>query len=112
MEPGVQRLYAIVDVENLAVTVELLLDRLFDDGLFIGPDMRGDRKPARGRGLDNRELAHSGQGKRERSGNRRGRQGQDIQMRPELFDLLLVFDAEAMLLINDQKSQVLKHNAL
>ena len=73
MKPVVQRLHPVVDVENLAVTVELHLDRLFDDGLFIGPDVRRDRKSARRRGLDNRELAHSGQGKRERSGNRRGR---------------------------------------
>src|SRR5258708_38372609 len=40
MEPTIERLHAVVHIEYLAFTIQLLLNRFLDHNVFIRPDMR------------------------------------------------------------------------
>ncbi|MBA7709759.1 hypothetical protein ES703_118682 [subsurface metagenome] len=57
-------------------------------------------------------FADTGQGKMQRTGNRSGGQAQDINTGFKLLDALFLFDAKALLLVNNKQSQALEGNVI
>ena len=65
-----------------------------------------------GRLLDGAHVADAGHGHVQRPGNRRGREGQGVHLPGHLTQTLLVRDAEALLLVDDEQTQVFELHAL
>ena len=63
-------------------------------------------------GLDRAHVARAGEGEIKRARDRRGGEGEDIDETEELFELLLLFHAESLLLIDDNEAEVLKFHVL
>ena len=72
----------------------------------IRSDVRDDRQAFLGRRIDGRDVAHAGQRHVQRARDGRGGQGQHIHLGAHLLERLLVRHPEALLLIDDQQSQV------
>ena len=103
----VQRLDPVVEEEDLAVAADLALDRLRDQLLVVGADVGADRPPALGRRLDHRDVAQAGEAHLQRARDRRRRQREHVHPQLELAQQLLLLDAEALLLVDDQEAEVL-----
>src|SRR5439155_5191050 len=67
----VDRLDAVVQVEDLAAALELALDRPAHEVVVVVADIGVDRATALGRGLDHRDVAKAGERHLERARNRR-----------------------------------------
>ena len=104
----VDRLHPVVDDEDLAVAQQLAADR--GGHLLVLPraDVGQHRVPLLGRGEDRRHLADAGQAHLQRARDRGGRHRQDVDRRPHALQVLLVLDAEALLLVDDHQAEVLE----
>ncbi len=103
---------AVVDVEALAAARELARHRLADD-LVVPPRDDGAHGAAIDRRRrDEREIAQAGDGHLQRARDGRRGQRQDVDLRADLLDALLVRDAEALLLVDDEQAQVLEVHVL
>ena len=109
---GLDRLDPVVDVEDLAAAVELAQDRVPDEAGGGLRDPRLDGQPVLGRGLDDAEVADPGEGEVERAGDRGGREGEHVDRAPELLEALLGGNAEALLLVDDDETQVAEADVL
>ena len=103
---------AVVEEEDLAVSRELLPDRVGDHPFVELQDVGLHRQPVLRRGVDDRQVPNPDERQVERPGDGGRRQGQDVDERPEFFELLLVADAEALLLVDDDQPQVLERDVL
>ncbi len=74
---------AVVDEIDLAVAVELAVDGPLDDFAVEPGDAGLDRLAVGRRGLEVGDVADSQQAHVQGAGNRRGREGQDVDGRPE-----------------------------
>ena len=72
-----------------------------EDGLAVG-----------GRRLDERQVADAGQAHLQRPGDGRGRHREHVDVGLELLDALLVLDAEALLLVDHQETEILELDPL
>ena len=108
----VEALDAVVDVEDLAAARELTLDRLADQRVVGLRRDRPDRAAIHRRRRDDAHVAQPAHGELERPWNRRGRQREDVDVRLELLQALLVRHAEALLLVDDEKPEVLEVHVL
>jgi len=99
-----------VDVERLTLAGQLAPDRRPDLAGVEGSGEGEDRVTLLGRGGDDAHLADPGdrhlQGARDRGGAHR----QHIDVEPQLLQRLLVFDPEALLLVDDHQTQVLERD--
>ena len=105
---GRQFLNLVVKEENLSSTVEFVVDDalyliLVEEDYF---SLCGN--PVRGRGVDDRKIPCTQKRKLESPRNRCRSQRQHIHVFLHLLDLFLVGHAKALLLVNDQKTQILK----
>ena len=98
----------VVEEEHLAAAFHLAADGIADDAFVVGADGGGDRHPVRRRGVDGGHVARAHQRHVERARDRRGGQSQHVHLAEELFELFLVGDAEALLLIDDDEAEVLE----
>jgi hypothetical protein len=73
-------------------------------------DERLDRKPPLRRRGDHREIADAFERHRERARDRRRGQRQHVDFRAQLLQLLLLPHAEPVLLVDDDKAQILEHD--
>ncbi len=64
------------------------------------------------RRLDHADVAYPGQPHIQCAGDRRGSQRQHIDLCAQLFEVFLVGDTKALLLVDDHKPQVLKGDIL
>src|SRR3954470_17241963 len=103
----VDRLDAVVDEERLAAARLLALQRLADELLVVLADVGLHRAPALGRRLDDADVAHPGQRHLQRARDRRGAHRDDVDLELELSEQLLLLDAEALLLVDDDQADVL-----
>ena len=55
---------------------------------------------------DQREFAHAGHGELQRTRNRRGGQREHVNVALDLLEPLLVLDAEMLLLVDDQQTEI------
>ena len=101
-------LHPVVHEEHLALAEQLTADRLGDRPLVVLADVGEDRLALARRRVEQRQVADAGQAHLERARDRRGRQGQHVDVRLEALDRLLVADPEALLLVDDQQSEVLE----
>ncbi|EPJ40697.1 putative Transcription-repair-coupling factor [Streptomyces afghaniensis 772] len=110
-QPGggpVDRLDAVVDVEDLALAQQLAADGGADLLLLVGADEGQHRVPLLRRCRDRGHLADAGHRHLQRPGDRGGGHGQHVDVGAELLQLLLVLDAEALFLVDDDQAQVLE----
>ena len=109
MQPGpgpLHRLHPIMDKVDLAASSELPEDG-FSNQLVVGADDLCANGQAAGRGrVDDREIPHARHGHLQGAGNRRGGERQDVDLRAQLFQPFLVFDAEPLFLIDDHQTEI------
>src|SRR4051794_11452204 len=103
----VDRLDAVVDEERLAVALLLPDQRLLDEVLVVLADVGLHRPAALGRGLDDADVAHAGERHLQRARDRRRAHRDDVDLQLELAQELLLLDAEALLLVDDDEPDVL-----
>ncbi len=99
--------HAVVHEENLAVAQQLAPDRGTDLLLVVRADVGQHGVPLLRRGEDGRHLPDARHAHLQRPRNRGRRHGQHVHMRPQGLDVLLVLDAEALLLVDDHQTQIL-----
>ena len=81
--------------------------RAADELLVVLADVGLDRPPSLGRGLDHADVAHPGQRHLQRARDRRGAHRDHVDPQLQLAQQLLLLDAEALLLVDDQQPEVL-----
>ena len=106
------RLHAVVDEEDLPAARELAPDRRREEPLVERTDERPHGTAVGRRRLDDRQVADARQRHLERARDRRRRQRQDVDVDAHLAQLLLLRDAEAVLLVDDQQPEVLEPDVL
>ena len=99
---------AVVEEEDLAAALQFAADGVADDALVVGADGGGDRDPVRRRGVDGGHVARAHQRHVERARDRRGGEGEHIDLAEEFLELLLVRHAEALLLVDDDEAEILE----
>ena len=107
-QPGrrpVDRLDPVVDVEDLALAQQLAADRRADLLLLVRADEGQHRVALLRRGGDRRHLADAGDRHLQGARDRRRRHGQHVDVGAQLLQLLLVLDAEALLLVDDDQAR-------
>ena len=102
------RLDAVVEEERLPTALVLALERVLDELLVELADVGTDRAATLGRGLDHRDVAQAGERHVQRARDRRRRQREHVDLEPELPQQLLLRDAEALLLVDDDEPEVLR----
>ena len=102
------RLDAVVEVERLAVAAELAFERLHDQLLVVLADVGADRAAAFRRRLDHRDVAQARERHVQRARDRRRAQREHVDLEPELAQQLLLRDAEALLLVDDDEAEILR----
>ena len=107
----VDRADPVVDVEGLPVAQQLAAQRRGDLLVVVRPDVGQHRVALLGRGQDRRHLADAGQAHLQRAGNRGGAHRQHVDVGAHRLDVLLVLDAEALLLVDDHQAEVLPPHA-
>ena len=104
----VDRLDPVVDVEDLALAQQFAADGGADLLLVVGADEGQDRVPLLRRREDRRHLADAGDRHLQRARDRRRGHRQHVDVGAQLLQLLLVLDAEALLLVDDDQAEVLE----
>ena len=102
------RLDPVVQVEGLAAALDLALERGPDQLLVVLADRRPDRAPALRRRLDDRDVAQAGERHVQRARDRRGGQREHVDLEPQRAQELLLRDAEALLLVEDDEAELLR----
>ena len=102
--------HVIIEVVNLAAAQYLTQDRLADHQRVIFADEGFDRQTAGGRSGNDRQIAHTAHRHIQRTRNRRGGQGQDIDVGAHRLDALFMAHAEAVLFINNQQAEIAQLN--
>ena len=102
------RLDAVVEVERLAAARVLPLERHLDQLLVVLPHARPDRPPPLGRRLDDRDVAQPGERHVQRARDRRRGEREHVDLEPERAEELLLGDAEALLLVEDDEPELLR----
>ena len=101
-------LHTVVDVEDLALPQELAPDGLGHGALVVLADVGEDRLAFDGRCVDEREVADAGQAQLEGARDRACREREHVHSGGDLLDGLLVADAEALLLVDDEQPELLE----
>ena len=96
--------------EDLALPFQFAIDRVANDPLIVRRHDRFDRQAIGRRRLDRGHVFHAHQRKIKRARNRRGGKRQHVHELEELFEFLLVQNAEALLLIDDDQAEVLEND--
>ena len=99
---------AVVQEEGLAAARVLALERLLDELLVVLADVGLDRAPALGRRLDHGDVAQAGERHLQRARDRRRAHRDHVDLQLELAQQLLLLDAEALLLVDDDQAEVLR----
>ena len=95
------------DVEDLPAAVALAHDRLAQRHRVVGHHEGAHRQPVDRRRRDDAHLAHAGQRQLQGARDRRRGQRQDMHVGLQLLQLLLLRDAEMLLLVDDQEAEML-----
>ena len=101
------RLDAVVEEERLALALVLAQQRLADELLVVLAHVGADRPAALRRRLDDADVAEPGERHVQRARDGRRREGEDVDLEPELAQELLLRDAEALLLVDDHEAEIL-----
>ena len=99
-------LHAVVDVVDLTAAVELAQDRLAQHVVASLHDVGLDRLTVLGRRLDHADVSHARERHVQRARDRRSRQREDVDVRAELLQPLLVTHAEPVFFVDDDDAEV------
>src|ERR1700683_840094 len=103
---------AVVHEKYLARAIQLAQNDFAHQTVFEMRDEGADHLPIRRRSLDHREIADAEHRHVQRARNRRRGQRKDINQLAQLLHLLFIGDAETMLLVDNQQSQLGELNVL
>ena len=109
---AVDGLNAVVQVKDLAAARELAPDGVGNDAPVVLKDIRLHRLAVDRRDLNGGHIANARERHVERAGDGGCRERQRIDLAGKLLELFLVRHAEALLLVDDEKAQVLEVQAL
>ena len=105
-------LHAVVEVVNLAAAPQLTPDGVGQDAVVVLEDI-GLHRVAILRGLlDDGHIADAAHRHIEGARDRRGGQGQHIDIRRQLLDAFLLRNAEALLLVNNKQAEIVEFHVL
>ena len=104
--------HAVVDEVNLPAAGQLALDRVANQLVVPAGDLRFDGQAILGRRFEVRNVAQADERHVQRPRNRRGRERQHIDRRPQRLQPLLHIDAEPLLLVDDHQAQVVELDVL
>ena len=100
------------DEEGLAAAIMLAQQRLAHHHRVPGHDVGAHRQPVDRRGLDHRQLAQARHRHLQRARDRRGGEGEDVDVGSQRLEPLLVGDSEALLLVDDDEAELLELDRL
>ena len=109
---GLDVVHPVVQVVDLTAPGQLLLHGFGEDDVIVFQHERLHRLALDGRLLDGGEVADAAHGHVQGAGDGGGREGQHVHADKVLFQLLLVLDAETLLLVDDDKAQVVEPDVL
>ena len=104
---GVDGADPVVHVEHLSVAQQFAAQCGGDLFVVLRADVGQHRVALLGRGEDGRHLPDAGEAHLECARDRGGAHGQHIDVCAQRFDVLLVLDAEALLLVDHHQAKVL-----
>ena len=104
----IDRLDPVVDEIHLATAVKLARDRLLEQRIVPRLDECEHGRTVLGRGLEQREIAQTGEREVERSRDGSGRECQHVDAELQRLEALLVAHAKAMFLIDDEQPEILE----
>jgi len=102
------RAHAVVHVIDLAFALQLSAHRLGYELVVVGRDVGLDRLALLGRCLDHAHVADPAHRHVQRARDRRCRQRQDVELRAQLLEPLLLHHSEAVLFVDDQQAEPLE----
>ena len=100
------RVYAVVHEINLAAAIKFLLDGGLDQLFIPVGDYGLDRHAIFGRRFDDAHVAQADERHVQRARDGRGRHGEHVDLGAHLLDALFVADAEALLFVDDEQTEV------
>ena len=103
---------AVVEIENLSAALDFALDGLDDGGFVVGDDVGLDGLAFLGGGFDGGEVADAGEAHVEGTGYGGGGHGDDVDIAAEPFELFFGGDAEALLFVDYEQSEVFELDIL
>ena len=103
-------LHLVVHEEDLALAEQLAADGLGDGTIVVLADVGEDRLALLGWRVHQRQIADAGERQLERPRDRCRRQRQHVHAGTQALDLLLVEDAEALLLVDHEQTEILEHD--
>src|SRR5206468_9237738 len=92
--------------EDLAAAVKLALNGVANDPLVVLRDDGLDGQAIVGRSLDGAHVARAGERQVKRAGNGSGAESEDVHEAAEQLEFFLVHDPKALLLINDDQTEI------
>ena len=107
-----QILDARADIERLAAAIALAQQRLAHHDRIERRDEGAHGEPIDRRRGDDRHFAHAGQRELQGARDRRRGQRQHVDLGAQLLELLLVRDAEMLLLVDDDQAEILELDRL
>ena len=102
------RLHLVVQEVDLAAALEFADDGLADEARLLGVHKGLDRQTALGGCRDDGEVADAFEAHRERARDRRGREREDVDLGAQLPERLLLANAEAVFLVDDDEAEALE----
>ena len=104
--------HTVVKIVDLTAPGQLLLHGFGEDDVIVFQHECLHRLALDGRLLDGGEVADAAHGHVQGAGDGGGREGQHINADEVLLQLLLMLDAEALLLVDDDKAEVVEADVL
>src|SRR5574341_427475 len=104
----INRFDTVMHKEDLPAALKLTQDGLTNKFRRIGPNVRDNRQALFGRGVEVRYIAHARQRHVKRAWNGSRRQREHIHFGAEFLEVFLMSDAESLLFINYDKSEILE----
>ena len=101
---------AVVEIERLAAAGRLAPQRRGNQLLVELADMGLDRVPVAGRRRDDADVAQAREAHVQRARDRGRRHREHVHLEPQLAQELLLGDAEALLLVEHDEAELLRHD--
>ena len=99
-----------MDEIHLAATLDLSFDHLFDELVIVRGHIGLDRLAVFWWRLHNAHVADAGDRHMQCARNRSRRQRENVDLRPEPLQALLLNDAKSLLFVDDDESEALEPN--
>ena len=115
LQPGAgpfHRLHAIMDKVHLAAASELAENGFPNQLVARADDLRANGQAAGRRRVDDRQISHARHGHLQGPRNRRRGQRQDVHLRAQLLEPLLVLDAEPLFFVDDDQAEIAEPHVL